>query len=178
MNINHYESCGICHTVVCEHTLEATKVVKDVRPSFDTIYMNLAVDLSRRSTCLRGTKVGCVITSADHRKVIAVGYNGNAHGLPNRCDVVGEQAVGACGCCHGEMNAVVHCDASHYEPKLVYCTHLPCPLCAKLLIQLGGVKKVFYLNDYRKREGLDHLAAVGIEFEQMLCLTDDAVDLG
>ena len=55
------------------------------RPTFEEIYLSLAFSLAERSTCKR-LRVGTVITSTDYRKVLAVGYNGNASGLPNRCD--------------------------------------------------------------------------------------------
>ena len=138
------------------------------RPTFPTIYMNLAVGLSERSTCLRGTRVGCVITTVDFRRVLAVGYNGNAAGLSNHCDVIGEAAVGNCGCIHAEENAVISCTEHRSTEKIVFSTHLPCSACAKRIIQLGGVVKVLYLNDYRKKEGLGMLSMVGIDHKQML----------
>ncbi len=72
-----------------------------MRPSFQEVYMDLATSIARRSTCVRTSSsgermaVGCVITSTDFRKVLAVGYNGNASGLPNQCD---STTPGACGC--------------------------------------------------------------------------------
>lgn len=69
-----------------------------MRPTFGEIYMRFALSMAERSTCLRGLKVGTVITSTDNRKVYAVGYNGNATGLPNQCDLTGPEAVGNCGC--------------------------------------------------------------------------------
>ena len=56
-----------------------------IRPKFETIYMNLACALAERSTCSR-LKVGCVITSSDYSRVLAIGYNGNYPGGPNCCD--------------------------------------------------------------------------------------------
>lgn len=79
-----------------------------MRPSFETIYMNLAIKLSERSTCAR-LQVGTVITTTDFRKVLAIGYNGNASGLHNGCD---STEVGACGCLHSEENAIINCDVS------------------------------------------------------------------
>ena len=52
------------------------------RPSFEEVYMQFAETISRRSTCTR-LSVGTVITTTDYRKVLAVGYNGNASGLDN-----------------------------------------------------------------------------------------------
>lgn len=138
------------------------------RPSFLDIYMNLASSLAERSTCLRGTKVGCVITSPDWRKVLSVGYNGNASGLPNRCDVIGEKAIGNCGDLHAELNACLSCDSPRYVEKVVFCTHLPCVMCAKALINLGGVKQIYYKNDYRIRDSLEILKTVGVNIVQLV----------
>ena len=129
------------------------------RPSFPKIYMQLAHSLAARSTCGR-LHVGTVITSTDYRKVLAVGYNGNATGLPNTCD---RNEPGNCGCLHSEENAVINCDSPRAIEKHVFVTHLPCTACAKRLINLGGVKKVFYSNDYRSKDSIDILSLVGIE---------------
>jgi dCMP deaminase len=132
------------------------------RPSFEDIYMQMAWLLARRSTCLR-LQVGAVIASHDYRKVLSVGYNGNASGLPNQCDRTGDAAVGNCGCLHAEENATIACDVPRSTRKIAFCTHLPCPLCAKRLINLGGVERVFYLEDYRRPESKQILGAASIE---------------
>ena len=130
-----------------------------MRPSFEEIYMDLAFRLAERSTCAR-LKVGTVITSMDFRKVLAVGYNGNASGLPNSCDRTDE---GNCGCLHSEENAVINCDAPRFIEKTVFVTHLPCEMCAKRLINLGNVQKVIYAKEYRKKDSLNLFAHVGIK---------------
>ncbi|MEO7163877.1 MAG: deaminase [Bdellovibrionia bacterium] len=133
------------------------------RPSFHKIYLDLAYTLAERSTCHR-LKVGTVITSTDFRKVLAVGYNGNATGLHNGCD---RDEPGNCGCLHSEENAVINCDAPRFMEKLVFVTHLPCVQCAKRLINLGNVKTVFYGNDYRIKDSVELLQSVGIEVKEM-----------
>lgn len=134
-----------------------------LRPSFEKIYMDLAFKLAERSTCKR-LKVGTVITSTDYRKVLAVGYNGNASGLPNSCD---RDEAGNCGCLHSEENAVINCDAPRFIEKIVFVTHLPCSMCAKRLINLGKVKKVYYAQDYRLRDSIQLLESVGIIVEAL-----------
>jgi len=134
-----------------------------MRPSFHEIYMEFAVNLSRRSTCRR-LAVGCAIVSTDWRYVYGVGYNGNASGLPNDCD---SDVPGSCGCIHAETNAVVNCSVPRSTPKIVLVSYLPCVACAKLLINLGGVEKVFYLTDYRVKDSIDLLRTVGIDVEKM-----------
>ncbi len=49
------------------------------------VYMRMAEELAKRSTCSR-LQVGTVVTDAKLENVLAIGYNGNAKGLPNRCD--------------------------------------------------------------------------------------------
>jgi len=135
------------------------------RPSFQTIYMQLAWLMSTRATCARTNSVGLImrcgaaVVSADFRQVLAVGYNGNAAGLPNGCDTT---EPGACGCIHAEENAVIACREARATPKVFFATHLPCVACAKRIIQLGGVEAVYYDQPYRITKGLDVLAAVGI----------------
>lgn len=117
------------------------------RPSFPDIYMTLARALAGRSTCLR-ERVGTVITSVDFRKVLAVGYTGNATGLPNQCDHIEPAGTSdpsfVCGCLHSEENAIIHCDAPRSEPKIVFVTAIPCRMCAKRIIQLGEVVDLYY----------------------------------
>lgn len=132
------------------------------RPSFEEVYMQFAETIARRSTCKR-LAVGTVITTTDYRKVLAVGYNGNASGLSNSCD---REEPGNCGCLHSEENAVINCDAPRHTGKYVFVTHLPCVACAKRLINMGNVRKVIYKNDYRKTCSLDLLESVGIEIKQ------------
>ena len=134
------------------------------RPSFEEIYLKLAQTLAARSTCVR-LQVGTVITSTDYRKVLAVGYNGNATGLANRCD---REEPGNCGCLHSEENAVINCDSPRSVEKVVFVTHLPCVACAKRLINLGNVLQVYYGEDYRLRESLELLKSVGIDVAQLV----------
>lgn len=135
-----------------------------VRPSFATLYMNFAVGLSARSTCSRAS-VGCVITSVDHRYVYGVGYNGGATGLANEC---ASSEPGNCEHLHAEENAIINNTTQRYVQKFVYATTLPCSMCAKRLINMGGVKKVFYLNDYRLKTALNLFQQAGIEYEHFM----------
>ena len=129
------------------------------RPSFEEVYMDFALGISKRSTCKR-LQVGTVITTTDFRKVIAVGYNGNATGLPNTCD---RDEPGNCGCLHSEENAVINCDSPRQVEKFIFVTHIPCPLCAKRIINLGNVRRVIYRKEYRSTDSIPLLIQAGIE---------------
>jgi dCMP deaminase len=161
--------CKNCNAGLTLHSREVQEQASEEaqkraasRPSFHEVYMNLARDIRRRSTCAR-LQVGCVIVTPDFRKVLSIGYNGNVTGGVNDCDRHGEEAIGNCGCLHAEENAIINCDVPRYVEKNVYCTNLPCIMCAKRLVNLGGVKQVFYWEDYRKREGTRLLYDRGIK---------------
>lgn len=138
------------------------------RPSFEEVYMQFAETIARRSTCKR-LSVGTVITTTDYRKVLAVGYNGNASGLSNTCD---REEPGNCGCLHSEENAVINCDAPREVRKFVFVTHLPCAACAKRLINLGNVERIVYGRSYRKIDAIEVLEYVGIEVQKFERVTD------
>ncbi len=120
------------------------------RPTFATIHMKMALLISERSTCSR-LQVGTVIASTDHRYIYAMGYNGGASGQANECASL---EPGMCGHIHSEINACINCVTPRTTEKLVYVTHLPCEQCAKCLVNLGGVREVVYLNDYRLKHSL------------------------
>lgn len=134
------------------------------RISFEEIYMNLAVALSERSTCKR-LKVGTVITSVDYRYVFAVGYNGNASGMQNCCD---RDEIGNCGCLHSEENAIINCMCTRDTSKIVFITVNPCVMCAKRLINMGGIKKIYYKESYRLSDSIKILESTGIEVVQLI----------
>jgi dCMP deaminase len=119
-------------------------------PLFE-VYMRMAEELAKRSTCSRAS-VGTVITDAGLSNVLGIGYNGNASGLPNRCDGT---EPGRCGCIHSEMNALVKAPGA-IRDKVVFVTMSPCSMCAKLMIQ-SGVTHVFYRSAYREPVGIEIL---------------------
>lgn len=53
------------------------------RPSKDEYYLSIALEVSKRSTCLK-RHYGCVIVKND--EIIATGYNGAPRGVFNCCD--------------------------------------------------------------------------------------------
>lgn len=125
-------------------------------PLFE-VYMRMAEELAKRSTCSR-LQVGTVITDPALEHVVSIGYNGNARGFPNRCD---SDTPGACGCIHSEQNAVVKAEG-HLRDKVAFITASPCVMCAKLLIQ-SDVTHVFYRDPYRKADGLEVLRKGGVK---------------
>lgn len=124
-------------------------------PLFE-VYMRMAEELAKRSTCSR-LQVGTVVTDARLENVLAIGYNGNARGLPNRCD---STVPGQCGCIHSEVNALIKAPGA-VRDKVVFVTNSPCVMCAKLIIN-SGVTHVFYRQAYRDPSGVELLQSAGV----------------
>lgn len=120
------------------------------------VYMRMAEELAKRSTCTR-LRVGTVVTDPNLENVVAIGYNGNARGLPNRCD---STVPGNCGCIHSEVNALVKAPGP-LQRKVVFVTASPCVMCAKLMIN-SDVTHVFYRRVYRDPSGIEQLDAAGV----------------
>ena len=120
------------------------------------VYMRMAEELAKRSTCVR-LQVGTVVTDALLQNVLAIGYNGNARGLPNKCDT---SVPGQCGCIHSEVNALVKAPGSMRD-KVVFVTNSPCVMCAKLMIN-SGVTHVFYRRAYRDPSGVELLSSASV----------------
>jgi len=126
------------------------------RPPLYEVYMRMAEELAKRSTCAR-LQVGTVVTDRYLENVVAIGYNGNARGFPNRCDT---DEPGKCGCIHSEQNALTKSPGS-LRDKVAFVTASPCGACAKLMIQ-ANVSYVFYREAYRDLAGVELLKAGGV----------------
>ena len=112
------------------------------RPSWDEIYMNFAITISERSVDPK-YKIGAVAVSKDNDRVLAIGYNGDYAGGPNKRESL---ETGKSGFIHAEENMLIKLNYS--EPyKKVYLTHSPCIYCAKKLIN-GKIDELIYKEVY------------------------------
>lgn len=146
---------------VANNTHPLNIVARQAEPQLNRIplyevYMRMAEELAKRSTCAR-LQVGTVVTDAMLENVVAIGYNGNAKGLPNKCD---SSVPGNCGCIHSEVNALVKAPGGMRD-KVVFVTDSPCVICGKLMIN-SGVTHVFYRRPYRDPTGVELLASAGV----------------
>jgi dCMP deaminase len=138
------------------------------RPSSDDYFMEIASVVAKRSTCLRN-QVGALFVK--NKRILSTGYNGAPSGLEH-CEAVGCAREGVasgtrhelCRAVHAEQNAIIQA-ALHgisIEGATLYCTHQPCILCAKMMIN-ARIAKVVYQQTYPDRGALDFLQQAGIE---------------
>lgn len=140
------------------------------RPTIDEYFMEIAGVVAKRSTCLRNI-VGAVIVR--DKRILATGYNGAPSNLEHCLDIgcIRQQqniASGTrhelCRAVHAEQNAIIQ-SAVHgvsIAGSTLYCTHQPCILCAKMIIN-SGIKRVVYTNNYPDEEALRFFESAGVE---------------
>ena len=142
------------------------------RPEFDDIFVTLAMNLAKRSHCVK-KQVGAVLTK--DTRIISIGYNGPPAGTHN-CDEkwpgVGcsRDVKGSCFLAlHAEQNAILYAVKNHasIEGAVLYVTLAPCLACARMIFS-AGIKTVIYVDSYaaykgiQREEGVDFLREFGV----------------
>lgn len=144
------------------------------RPDWDTYFMEMARLASRRSTCLR-RQVGAVVVK--DKRVLATGYNGVPSKIPH-CDIVGclreklnvpsGERHELCRGLHAEQNAIIQAalHGASIRGSTLYCTNLPCIICAKMIIN-AGIRKICYLDGYADELTREMLSEAGVEIHRL-----------
>lgn len=138
------------------------------RPDIDNYFMNIAIMVSSRSTCLR-RQVGSVIVKG--KQIVSTGYNGAPQGMPH-CLEIGCAREGVpsgerselCRGAHAEQNAINF--SARYgisiDGATVYTTHMPCSWCSKSIVN-AGIKRVVFLHDYPDSQAKEILGNIELE---------------
>ena len=133
-----------------------SKEEKDSRKSWDQYFMEMALHVGSRTTCLR-RPVGAVLVK--EKRVLATGYNGAPAGFAHcsetgcireKLKIPSGERHELCRGVHAEQNAVVQSARFGVAIKdsTVYTTTFPCVICAKILIN-AGITTVVYLGGYQ-----------------------------
>lgn len=144
--------------------------VKARRPSWDEYFVAIVHQVATRSTCRR-RQIGAVVVK--DKRILATGYNGApsdlAHCLDVGCarderNIESGQGHELCRGLHAEQNAIMQA-ALHGVPikgAVIYCTHQPCSMCAKMIIN-SGIVGVFYIDSYPDELATRLLREAGIK---------------
>jgi len=133
------------------------------------MFMEQALTASKRATCYRRS-VGAVLVQ--DTKVISTGYNGARSGQPhclgNSCP---KDAQGGCvKAVHAEINVLYRAPRIIYSGGKrnlsLYVTESPCSKCAREIVS-QGVEEVYYLNEYRIRDGIEYMIEYGVKVFRM-----------
>lgn len=125
---------------------------------WDKRFMELASSIANWSSCYQeNRKIGAVIVR--NKRIITTGYNGAPSGIQS-CSERGEclrrkrnipsgtmQEI--CYAIHAEQNAIIQAAklGISIDGATLYCTHQPCVICAKMIVN-AGIKRVVYAEGY------------------------------
>ena len=138
-------------------------------------FMDITRMVAERSTCCR-RKVGAI--AVKNKRILATGYNGAPRNtreclsigcLRQELHVPSGQRHELCRGLHAEQNVIVQA-AIHgvsIEGSDIYCTHQPCLICAKLLINCG-VTAVYFESPYPDPMSEEMFAEAGIILSQIV----------
>ena len=148
-----------------------------MRPTWDDLFIKTAIEISKRSTCLR-MKVGAILVK--DTRIISMGYNGVTPGRKHCEDYFHERyqieyfdtpefleehgKFSIRNEVHAEMNLLAFAAkiGIKVDGATLYVTNSPCINCSKVLC-VSGIVKVFYHNKYdRGIEGVEFLEENGI----------------
>jgi dCMP deaminase len=136
------------------------------RPSWDEYFLQIALDVATRATCLRRC-YGAVIVSTNNL-IVATGYCGSPKGMPNCSDVgickrqelnipAGERYELCCSV-HAEQNAIIMADPERIRNGTMYLAGFdtntkklvkaqPCVMCARVIKNSGIYRIIFWDAD-------------------------------
>jgi len=145
---------------------------KITRPNVDEYFLKIASVVAERSTCRRH-HVGAVAVRSKH--ILATGYNGAPAGakdclelgcLRDELNIPSGERQEICRGIHAEQNAIIQ--ASLHGISLagstIYCTHTPCILCAKMLVN-AKIKRYVSFGRYNDNAFTDLFKEAGIEVD-------------
>ncbi len=146
---------------------------RTARPSWDEYFFQIAEQVATRSTCMR-RQVGAVLVK--DKRILSTGYNGAPRGI-SHCTEAGclREELGIpsgerhelCRALHAEQNAIVQA-ALHgvkIEGASLYCTHQPCSLCAKMIIN-SGIVEVYFNEGYPDELATSFFAEAGVKLHR------------
>ena len=119
-----------------------------MKNKFKVAFMDCAETFAQLSSAKR-LQVGAIIVKDD--RIISIGYNGMPSGWDNVCETEGRTNPEVL---HAETNAIAKLAQSGESGKdaTLFCTHLPCIECAKLIYQ-SGITQVYYREEYQAAKG-------------------------
>ncbi|NLL55731.1 MAG: dCMP deaminase family protein [Clostridiales bacterium] len=125
---------------------------------WDKRFMELAQTVATWSSCFQENRhVGAVIVK--DKRILTTGYNGASSGIKScvekgecirkKLNIKSGTMQEICYAVHAEQNAIIQAAklGVSVDNAVMYVTHQPCVICAKMIIN-SGIKKVIYNEGY------------------------------
>ncbi len=144
---------------------------------WDRRFLEMAKVVATWSSCYQENRhVGAVVVK--DKRIMTTGYNGAPAGIES-CKAKGEclrrkleipsgTKHELCYAVHAEQNAIAQAAklGISLEGATLYCTHQPCVICCKIIIN-AGIKRVVYQYGYPDEFSLELFKEANIEIVQI-----------
>lgn len=145
---------------------------------WDKRFMEMAGFVATWSSCYQPNRqIGAVI--AKDKRIVTTGYNGAGAGIKS-CKERGEclrrtlnipsgTRAELCYAIHAEQNAIIQAAklGVSIDGATLYCTHQPCVICAKMIIN-SGIKRVVYREGYPDDFSLEMFKQADVVLEKYM----------
>ncbi len=143
---------------------------------WDKRFMEMTELVATWSSCYKADRqVGAIITK--DKRILTTGYNGAGAGIRS-CKERNEcmrQRLGIesgtrhelCYAVHAEQNAIIQSAklGISVDGATLYCTHQPCSICAKMIIN-SGIKRVIFRSGYPDDFSMEMFNEAGLTVEK------------
>lgn len=143
---------------------------------WDARFMDMAKTIATWSSYYRaGRQIGAVIVK--NKRILTTGYNGAPAGvlscvekgecMRDKLNIPSGTRHELCYAIHAEQNAIIQAAklGVSIEGATLYCTHQPCVICAKIIVN-AGISKVVYAEGYPDEFSLEIFRLAGVELLQ------------
>lgn len=142
---------------------------------WDVRFMELTQSIAKWSSCYQANrKIGAVIVK--NKRILTTGYNGAPAGIKScvekgecmrrRLNIPSGTRHELCYAIHAEQNAIIQAAklGVNIDGATLYCTHQPCILCAKMIVN-AGIRRVVYHEGYPDEFALEIFKESGVAVE-------------
>lgn len=145
-------------------------------------FMEMAILVSTWSSCYQENRhVGAIITK--NKRILTTGYNGASSNvlscvergecLRKKLNIPSGTRQEICYAVHAEQNAIIQAAklGVSVDGGTMYCTHQPCSICAKMIIN-SGIKCVIFKEGYPDEFSVKLFNEAGVKIIQYKDLVD------
>lgn len=157
---------------------EVKIIKKEETSKWDVRFMDVAKLVATWSSCYQQNRqVGAVITK--NKRILTTGYNGASSGiisckekgscLRRELNIASGTCQEVCYATHAEQNAIIQAGKMGVciDGATLYCTHQPCSICAKMIIN-SGINRIVFSEGYPDEFSLKMLNEAGVSIEQLV----------
>lgn len=142
---------------------------------WDKRFMEMTEQVATWSSCFRENRqIGAVIVR--DKRILTTGYNGAPQGiasckdrqecLRDKLNIASGTRHELCYAVHAEQNAILQAARLGIvlDGATLYCTHQPCVICAKMIIN-AGISRIVYKQGYPDEFSLQLLSEAGVKVQ-------------